>query len=155
MLFTIYDPDDPRNIVPLDMIPSADRSSIAGRIIYWDNHYHFLQGTANYIHSHHTRTVPNNYSIVFHKTIQNPGQKTHVNCYFRINQDIRNIEDINCLQSKNDKMKNKFPIGSMDFELIREIIQRPFRGSSSNRGGKRSTRKQLRLRRRTKKQTKF
>lgn len=121
ILFTIYDPSDLNN---------------------WDNHFHF--GIESNFSCRNPACTDSS-AIYFHKTIQSTNGKIPKNCYFRVNQNIENIEDIDCLETTSNKMRNRFPIGSKDLEFIKEIIQRPFK---PHFGGK--TRKNIILRKRRK-----
>jgi hypothetical protein len=89
----------------------------------WDDHFYFgIKNGARY----HRPSI-----VFFHKTIQDTvtPQKKPTNCYFPPDQDIRNIEIIDCINSTTgSKMasNDKFPITTDDFKIIKMIIQMPF-----------------------------
>lgn len=111
----------------------------------WDFHYHF--GT-RIINAKNKYIFPNgqkNTNVVyFHKTVQLPHvtNKDHANCFFLPNvpiDDISLIPDIDCIQTVDSKMVNRFPLGSEDLAVITELIRRPFYGRQY--GGRRKTKK--------------
>jgi hypothetical protein len=114
----------------------------------WDTHYHF--GVRRNF-TKKSRNIHNKINAVyFHKTTQTPTRKLLSNCYFFTNQDITNVENIECLESGTGSRisgNDKFPMTGPDFAIIREIIQRPFLGVRF--GGK--TRKHMRRRKHTRK----
>jgi hypothetical protein len=91
----------------------------------WDVHYHF--GIMDEF-TKEKRDLYNINAVYFHKTSQQFTDKKQTRCYFFTNQDITNVENIECLETKNSKISSsdKFPITGADFAIIREIIQRPF-----------------------------
>jgi hypothetical protein len=94
----------------------------------WDTHYHFGV-RSNFSKS--SRGIRNINAVYFHKTTQTPTGKKLSNCYFLTNQDITNIENIECLESGSGSRisdNDKFPMSGLDFSIIREIIHRPFLG---------------------------
>lgn len=103
ILFTIHDPTDPDN---------------------WDNHFHF--GIRNGIENKPKNIFKTTNIIFFHKTEQISKNKKPINCYFRMNENIMDIENIDCLETTNRKMKDKFKIGSEDLKIIKKIIKMPF-----------------------------
>jgi len=109
----------------------------------WDNHYHFgvdtKFDTSNIFHGKKKGISV----IYFHKTIQEPhkiDKKTQTRCYFLLHQPIDNVADIDCLNTKEYKMTTYFPVSGPDFDVVQEIIRRPFYGVQLN-GGKRKTRR--------------
>jgi hypothetical protein len=115
----------------------------------WDVHYHF--GVRDQF-TNKNRGVKNINAIYFHKTSQHSTNIKHKNCYFFTNQDITDVENIECLESGTGSRisgNDKFPMTGPDFAIIREIIQRPFLGVRF--GGK--TRKHTRRRKHTRKRT--
>lgn len=91
----------------------------------WDDHYHFgiKDGRAYGIPS----------VIYFHKTTQNTVEQTNdaSHCWFPSDQDIRNVDLIDCINVTNRKgvtmsSNDMFPITTDDFKLIETIIQLPF-----------------------------
>ena len=125
ILFTIHDPTDPHNL---------------------DNHFHFgIRDKFN----NYNRKIKDADVIYFHKTTQNFNEtkKDHKNCYFMLNADISHIEDIDCVETKDKKMKFWFPVGSEDLAIIKRIIQIPF--GIPELGGKRRTRKHKKIHRKT------
>ena len=105
ILFTIHDPSDPHNL---------------------DNHFHF--GIRhNFTNKNRGINLPISV-IYFHKTTQDilEKKKDHTNCYFVLNANINDIENIECVQTEFDKMKHKFSIGSEDLAIIKNIIEIPF-----------------------------
>jgi hypothetical protein len=96
------------------------------------------------------RDLYNINAVYFHKTSQQFIDKKQTRCYFFTNQDINNVENIECLETKNSKISSgdKFPMTGPDFAIIREIIRRPFVGERF--GGKtrrrKTSRKQTRKR---------
>ena len=90
---------------------------------YWDVHYQFG------IRDKFTKTDRDLYNgkvVYFHKSDKTSLRKNRDNCYYLTNQDITNIENIECLESNTGNMGKKFPITETDFPIIKEIIQRPF-----------------------------
>lgn len=102
VIFTIHDPNDPHN---------------------WDNHFHF--GIYENF-SKKSRQLKRANVIYFHKTIQHPHEKEAKRCFFVLDVDIDHIEEIDCVETDDIKMKDQFPIGSEDFTIIKRIIQIPF-----------------------------
>ena len=104
---------------------------------WWDNHFHFGK---DYITPPEKQYRPTNAKtneipvVFFHKTVQNPlsQRKERKNCYYHQNMKINEISDIICLQEKNRKMVQHFPIETTDFHLIKEIISRPFLNEYNN-----------------------
>jgi len=116
----------------------------------WDNHYSFgIRNLTNISNASalSKRRIPRNQNVVFfHKTYQEPwnGNKRHENCYFfpdELIDDIRLIPDIDCLQSKHNKMSKGFPLGSEDLHVITELIRRPFYGIHYGGRSRRRTKK--------------
>lgn len=105
----------------------------------WDVHYHF--GIRKNDFTNKNRSLKKINAVYFHKTARYMKDKQHTNCYFFTNQDITNVENIDCLETKNSKISSgdKFPMTGADFAIIREIIQRPFVGERF--GGKTRRRK--------------
>ena len=105
----------------------------------WDTHYNFAVSSNFFKPSRKIYDKIN--AIYFHKTTQTPTEKIHTNCYFFTNQDITNVENIECLESERSKISDsdRFPMTGADFAIIREIIQRPFIGERF--GGKTRRRK--------------
>jgi len=94
---------------------------------YWDDHFHF--GIENNF-SKPSRNMNRIDIIYFHKTTQDVTnhEKHQRNCYFVPDQDIRNIELIDCIETTSSKISSndKFPISTEDFQIIKDIIQKPF-----------------------------
>lgn len=93
----------------------------------WDDHFHF--GIVSGF-SKSSRNLYKTNIIYFHKTTQDVStcEKSRKSCYFVPNQDIRNIELIDCAETNDRKMDSydKFPISTEDFQIIKDIIQKPF-----------------------------
>jgi len=100
VIFTIYDPND---------------------VHYWDHHFHF--GIRNNF-SNNDNNLHKTDVIYFHKTSQDPKNKSQKNCYFTLDVNIDDIGNIKCVQQKNDRMKKKF--SNEDLKLIKGIIRLPF-----------------------------
>jgi len=93
---------------------------------WWDFHYHF--GVRDDF-TNKNRVLTSKDAVYFHKTVQLDSGKKMTNCYFLTDQDIRTIENIDCLENKPPRTMvspDKFPITDADFPIIKEIIQRPF-----------------------------
>lgn len=90
---------------------------------YWDVHYQF--GVRDKF-TKPDRNLYNDKVVYFHKSDKTSIGKNRDNCYYLTNQDITNIENIECLESNVGNMSERFPITNEDFPIIKEIIQRPF-----------------------------
>lgn len=89
-----------------------------------DNHFHF--GIRHGINNNKYNLV-NADVVYFHKTDQiSSSSKKSTNCYFKLDVDVTDIENINCVESQTAKMTTRFPIGSEDFKILKRIIQIPF-----------------------------
>lgn len=93
---------------------------------------------------------PNEKLVYFHKTIQqvnlhdSMGVSKHINCYFQDNTQIRNINNIVCID------EDKTVMGKLLFEqdiiLLSQIISKPFISLSDNmrkRGGLKKVKKNI------------
>jgi hypothetical protein len=132
----VYVKVKPNNKILFSILEESDEPNI-----YWDDHYHFgIVRDFGYTPRNSTIKQPKIIAdaVYFHKTIQDPHNKTRKNCYFLLNQDIRNIQYYDCLESVDGKMGIRFPIETEDYEFIKEIIQRPFIGKKLG-GKKRKT----------------
>ena len=103
----------------------------------WDDHFHFGIDDDIRIKNPITKKKEKITGIYFHKTVQHPekgGGKELISCYFlpnlQINRDMKNFEEMECLQRKN-KMNQLYT--ERDFLYLNEIISRPFPPLSDNK----------------------
>ena len=136
-VYIIVLPADPSQGRLVDALLFITPTLVNGEL--WDVHYHF--GIRDDF-TKEKRDLYNINAVYFHKTYYSTYKdKEHTNCYFFTNQDITNVENIECLETKNSKISSgdKFPLTGPDFAIIREIIRRPFVGERF--GGKTRRRK--------------
>jgi hypothetical protein len=104
---------------------------------WWDFHYHFGKRIINKPKRKSQKRKKPIDGVFFHKTIQKPTEngKENINCYFRqkMNIDLNNFEDMECLQRGN-KMRELYT--PEDFVFIKEIISRPFLNQTAGKSRK-------------------
>jgi len=112
----------------------------------WDFHYHFGKRIVNKPKQKSQKRKKPIDGVFFHKTIQKPTEngKENINCYFRqkMNIDLNNFEDMECLQRGN-KMRELYT--PEDFVYIKEIISRPFKNQTAGKASRKTRRKNKKM----------